>query len=277
MTSRLVRAAGLTAGLLCLASLLPGSAAAAPSSGAERIDPDAGATTVRGHCLGGGRVKVTVRALTGAGTIPVEVTVRNVPDGSTWRGRISAESYRGGQHATTRFADVVAESGGWSYSTEIDPVGMHTAFGVTTHSVGGERSCALDVYPVLPIQGAVSFCRPRMLAVVVLRRRDDGDLGVRFLAIQLKRVPTERWAVGFKVSGPGGSQQVTVQTRANEEILRAAAVLEGFDDPRVFVSATDANGRTCSMGINVGEVTSAALPSRTTLLHKLRAMSHRAT
>ena len=59
--------------------------------------------------------------------------------------------------------------------------------------------------------------------------------------------------------------------------MSASAVLEGFDDPRVFVSATDAEGRTCSMGINVGEVTSAALPSRSTLLHALRAMSHRAT
>ena len=198
MTSRLVRAAGLTVGLLCLAPLLSGPAAAAPSSGPVRIDPDPGATTVRGHCLGGGRIKVTVRAVTGGGTIPVEVTVRNVPDGSSWRGRIGAESYDGEPRATTRFGDVVAADGGWSFSTEFEPVGRRTMFGVTTHSVGRERSCLLDVYPVVPIQAAVSFCRPRMLAVVVLRRRDDGDLNVRLLALL--------WAGARLTGGPSGSR-----------------------------------------------------------------------
>ena len=231
---------------------------------------------MRGHCIGGGRIKVTVRALTEGGTIPVEVTVRNVPDGA-WRGRITAESYNGEHHAATRFGDMVAVAGGWSFATEFEPVGKHTAFGVTTHSVDRERSCLLDVFPVVPIQGAFSFCRPRMFAVVVLRRGDDGDLTVRFLAFLAHRATTHRWAVGFKVSGPGASQQVTVRARTGKDSVRASAVLEGFDDPRVLVSATDAEGRTCSMGINVGEVTTAALPSRATLLHALRAMSHRAT
>lgn len=277
MTTRLVRAAGVTVGLLCLASLLPGPAAAAPSSAAVRIDPDPGATTARGHCLGGGRIKVTVRALTEGGTIPVEVTVRNVPDGSTWRGRITATSYNGEQHAGTRFGDVVAVAGGWAYSTEFEPVGKHTAFGVSSHSPGTERRCDLDVYPVEPIQGAASFCRPRMLAVVVLRRRDDGDLSVRLLALILGQGRTDRWTVGFKVSGPDGSQQVTVRTPGNGEAVSARSVLTGYDDPRLFVSATDADGRTCSIGLNVGEVTTAALPSRDRLLDALREMSHRAT
>jgi len=217
-----------------------------------------------------------VRALTEGGTIPVEVTVRNVPDGSTWRGHITATSYNGHQQAGTRFGDVVAVAGGWSYSTEFEPVGKRTSFGVSSHSVGTERRCALDIYPVEPIQGAASFCRPRMLSVVVLRRRDDGDLSVRLLALLLGRGESDRWTVGFKVSGPGGSQQVSVRTPGGGEAVSARAVLEGFDDPRLFVSATDARDRTCSIGLNVGDVTTAPLPPRSTLLHALRAMSHRA-
>ena len=219
---------------------------------------------------------MTVRALTEGGTIPVEVSVRNVPDGSTWRGRVTATSYNGHQQAGTRFGDVVAVAGGWSYSTEVEPVGKRTAIGVSSHAVGTERRCALDVYPVVPVQGAASFCRPRMLAVVVLRRRDDGDLSVRLLALLLGRDPTDRWTVGFKVSGPGGSQQVTVRTPGGGEAVSARSVLSGYDDPRLFVSATDADGRTCSIGLNVGEVTTAPLPSRDTLLDALRAMSDRA-
>jgi len=269
MSHRSVRVIGLAAGLTCLAALVPGPAAGAqPTGSGDRADPDPGATTVRGRCLGGGRVKVTVRGLTDAGTYPVEVDVRNVAGRTEWDGRVIATS--GKNRVRDKFDGIVATGGTWTFSTSLEPQGRRTDFTVVARSDDSDRFCLLQVFPTDRFHGGLSVCRPRLISALALRRRDDGDLGVGFFALPLRNADGERWRVDFRVSGAGGSQQVTVHDRAGQGFLITRAVLQGFDDPRVYVEATDEAGRRCSMGVNASEVTTEPLPSAATVRRELR-------
>lgn len=258
---RRLRVLGLTAGLACLAALVPGPVGAVPSGGVgDRLDPDPGALTVRGKCAGGGRMKVTARAQTDAGTYPVEIDVRNVPAGSSWRGSLGTEYRPGGDEVRQRFEAVAGADGTWSYETEVDARdGKQAIFFADAFSRQADRFCSIWAYPLRRFQGGLAFGRPRVITATTLSRNDAGDLVVRFFALPFRDdVAGERWQVDFRVSDADGSQQVTVQDEVGKRgLLRARAVLSGIDDPRVYVEATDAKGRPSSMGVNASVVTEA--------------------
>lgn len=189
-----------------------------PSASRARLDPDPGAMTLRGRCIGGGRMKLTVRGLDSDGEYPVEVDVRNVPVGSTWRGSVSALENDGMDQDRDRFRGIVAADGTWSYATALEPQGPQTIFDLTAGSAGSDRECFALAYPLERFQGGLVVCRPRLISAITLRQRADGDLAVRLLALPFRsNAGGERWRVTFRVSGAGGSQEVVVQDRASDE------------------------------------------------------------
>lgn len=272
---RTMRLLGLAAAAVCLAALLPGPVgAAAPPTTGDRLDPDPGTMTLRGRCLGGGRVKLTVREPADDGSAAVEVDVRNVAVGSRWNGSIGASNGPGGgPDDYDDFRGIVAADGTWSYDTTLEPP-RNAAYDLSADTSHSERSCFLLAFPAGRFQGGLVFCRPYLFSATFLRLGADGDLGSRFSALPLRRRASEPWQVEFRVSGEGGSQRVVVQDRSGPRGgLRTRARLTGFDDPRVYVEATDEANRPCSMGVNASEVTAERVPSAAAVRRMMRELT----
>lgn len=234
----------------CLLVLLAGLLSATPAAAEADTRLGRDAARVRGECAGGGRLAVAVRPLTGDDTYPVEVTVRGVAAGSTWRGELVARSYDFYQGRRFRFADVVVEQGSWTLRFETRRYLRYTGFDVRTRSDDGRR-CSTVFHPSGQRALAYTSCPELPVQGLLIRRRDNGRLAVH---ANLGPVPPDergRWTLEFRLRGGGRTEAVTQRRETDEDgVIRSGFVRRGFTHPVGALTATSPSGLDCTTTVN---------------------------
>jgi hypothetical protein len=164
------------------------------------------ATTVVGACSGGpGRASLAVRPTAGGG-YRVEVTARDLAEGSRWTVSVVKAAADG------RFKDFrrVAVGGGWTVATRFpapaDPDdGVYFFLDAQKRRDDGHR-CVVFNSPAAPVAGQVECNHRRLNVALLAHQRDDGATVVRSFIFGAR--PDSHWQLTLTATGadraPGG-------------------------------------------------------------------------
>ncbi len=246
------RLAGVLAAVLLLGVV--------PAHAAPAEDPQA--TAVTGACYGGpGRLSLTVHPPAAAGgTYQVDVTARRLAEGSRWLIGLEQEtSNEGGAEKEFRR---VADGGGWTVTAEFPSPAPgdedEVLFFVSANERGAPRhGCLVLNSPASPV-GGFSYCNNRRgVVVMVARELEDGSTLVRSV-IYVGR-PHSRLHLELTATGAASRQAVEFDDQAGKRgAVKSRVVFEGVKDPRLWLVATNGNGRRCILGLNPANVTTDA-------------------
>jgi hypothetical protein len=125
--------------------------------------------------------------------------------------------------------------------------------------------------PSSPVVG-VADCNNRRLHIALLvRHRDDGSTVVRSFIVFAR--PDSRWHLTLTASGAAGRQVVDFDDRASrrEDFVGSRVVINGVDNPRLRLVASNKDQGRCFIGLDPPNVTTDALLTLQRL-HKLGAI-----
>jgi hypothetical protein len=226
---------------------------------AVALAADPQATTVAGACAGGpGRLSVTVHP-PAAGRYRVEVTGRGLAEGSRWTVGVFQEGETQGGGKDFRR---VAVAGGWTVMTRFpapaDPKEF-VYFSVDAKERGDRHHrCSLLNVPSSPVVGVADCNNQRLDIAVLLRQRDDGSTVVRSFIVFAR--PDSRWHLTLTATGAAGRQVVDFDDRADrrEGGVASRVVINGVEDPRLRLVASNKDQGRCFIGLNPPNVTNDA-------------------
>ncbi len=217
------------------------------------------------------------------GTVRFEALASHLPGGVRWEGVVLASA------AADDFADLDSREfrrdvsdGTWAVDGRLD-LGDYTG-PASYHLIVFEarRPTLARFCSVAAVEGrralGMSWCSPRVHQVLAVRRDTDDALVLRY--VQSGR-PGSRWSLAIRAVGAGDGATVTVDDQTSARgVLSTRVVLEGVDNPRLFVLATGEYGRRCGMGLDLPNVTTARLPSVEGMRHvaqQLRSRTNRSS
>jgi hypothetical protein len=241
------RRAGTVATLatVVLASMAP--AAAIPPTADPR------ATTVTGACYGGpGRLSLTVLPPVAGEDIQVRATARGLTSGSPWIIGMESEDGSGREREFRR----VAVDGRWTVRAQFQPPGepQPAVFVVSAYQRGEPRSGCFVLTSTASPEGGLTTCdNPERLAIVVAREQDDGSVLIRSLLFGMR--PGTAWHLTLAATGAGFRQGVEFDDYASRRgTVRSRVVMQGVDNPRLWLVARNDNGGRCVIGVNTANV-----------------------
>ncbi len=235
--------AGLAAG--------PAVSAGPDDSGAqaERARPDN--TAIRGGCRGtSGRINLTYGPRADD-VIPFRIDARHVTVGSRWDVTMFAEELRhGGEVAVDSHAR--ATDGSWSVSGDLDVSEVHGRLflGAFTYHRGSGPSEFCHVGIADRRQPAIrAWSRFARVQQLVLATTDSGRTELRYTQ---SGNPGDRWNIEMRIYDGDEASAVSFSARVNRHAaLRATVGIGRVDNPRLLVRATDPDGHSAVIGVDL--------------------------
>ena len=246
-----------------LSRFLPGVLAAVLSvalvggAPARAVAPvgDPRAAMVTGACSGGsGRVSLTVHP-TGDGRYRVELTARGMVEGSRWTGHLfTLADTEAGDKDFRR----VAVDGGWTVTARFPAAAdlrENVFFGEAQRRGDRANSCIV-VTQLSPAVGASACNRQRPQVSLVVRER-DGSTVVDSYIFDTRQ--DSRWHLTLTAAGAASRQVVKFDDRAKRRgVVRSRVVLNGVDEPRLRLVASNNDQGRCFIRFDPQNVTTDA-------------------